>query len=75
MAAEKVEPDRGSMEETTSSLPFFSSDAILVIACNQIVSKNRNAYSSFEKSMGLKHRSEANYSAVCCERRLLLSRC
>lgn len=75
MAVEKGEPDKGGAEEITSALPFFSSDAVLVIASNQNVTKSGNVRSGFEKGMGLKHGREASYNAVCCKRRLLRSRC
>lgn len=71
----KSEPHKGSTEEITSALTFFSSDAALVIASNQNVTKSGNVCSVFEKRVGLNPRSEASYGAMSCERRLLLSRC
>lgn len=71
----KSEPNKGSMEEITSALTFFSSDAALVTAGNQNVTKSSNVCSVFEKCVGLKPRSEGRYGAMSCERRLLLSRC
>ncbi|RMC15802.1 hypothetical protein DUI87_08006 [Hirundo rustica rustica] len=57
MTAEKSEPDKGSTEKITSALPFFTSDAFMVITSHQNVAKRSSVHPGFEKDMDLKHRA------------------
>lgn len=54
MAVEKGEPCKGSTGKVTSALPFFSSDAVMVITSNQNAAKRSSVHSGFQTGHGFK---------------------